>query len=224
VGRVGMHRRVAGLISALLVATVLSGCAERVPSPLPVSNGRAIVLGPEPGFDPDNLSHDWFLAPEGENGRFRVVDLSGTNVLRLEDPGGPLLGRRIAMSLLAAPYLHAGWYLDPGLYGGGPLDGLPRGLRLVIAFEGGTPGGAQLLDRMFPGDLPPYDRSIELRFGGIGAAHPEEALIGLTAVSDQGIRRVLRPPEHGQAGRWHLEAIDLAALYRGFWPRDRIGQ
>lgn len=218
------RRRLAGLGMALLLGATLSACAERLPSPLPTMNGRAIVLGPAPDFDPASLPPDWFVAPPDEDGRFEVVDLAGTKVLRLKAPGGALLGRRIAMPLLAAPYLHAGWYLDPALYGGGPLDGLPRGLRLTVAFEGGTPGGAQLVDRLFAGDLPAHDRSIELRLGGVGATRAEDAAVELAAISDAGVRRVLRGPEQGQAGRWHLEAIDLAALYRGFWPRDRIGQ
>jgi hypothetical protein len=201
-----------------------AGCADRPPAPLATAGGRSLVLGPEPGFSPAALPADWFLAPSRSAARFRVVDLSGISVLRVEAPGGPLLGRRLAMPLLATPYLHAGWYLDPGLYGGGARDGLPRGLRLVIGFKGGTPMGAQLVDRVFTGDLPAHDHFMELRFGGIGAARPEEAWQEFAALNDRGLRRTLRAAERGQAGRWHVEAVDLSALYREFWPRDRVAQ
>jgi hypothetical protein len=210
-------------LAAALMA-VASGCAERPPAPLTAANGRLIVLGPEPGFDLAALPKDWFLAPSRTAGAFKVVDVSGIPVLRIEGSGGPLLGRRIAAPLLAAPYLHAGWYLDPALYNGGPRDGLPRGLRLVVGFKGGTPGGMQLIDHVFPGDLPAHDRFIELRLGGLGTARAEDAQLELAATSDRGVRRLLRPPSRGQAGHWHLEAIDLAALYGGYWPRDRMGQ
>jgi hypothetical protein len=203
---------------------VAVGCANPPPAPLTTANGRSLVLGPEPGFNPAAPPADWFLAPSRSAGRFKVVDLSGTAVLRVEAPGGPLLGRRLAMPLLATPYLHAGWYLDPGLYDGGPRDGLARGLRLVIGFKGGTPMGAQLVDRVFTGDLPAHDHLMELRFGGIGATRPEEAWLEFAAINDRGMRRVLRAGERGQAGRWHVEAVDLSALYRDFWPRDRVAQ
>lgn len=203
---------------------LVTACAERPPAPLPTANGRALVLGPEPDFNPAALPADWFLAPARAASGYKVVDLSGTPVLRVEAPGGPLLGRRVAMQLLAAPFLHAGWYLDPALFDGGPRDGLPRGLRLIVGFKGGTPGGAQLVDRVFTGALPVHDRFLELRLGGIAAARADEALIELAAISDRGVRRVLRGPAHGQAGRWHLEAVDLAALYGSYWPRDGIGQ
>lgn len=212
----------AGAAAAALAAT--AGCAGRPPAPLPETNGRSLVLGPEPGFDPAALPADWFVTPSEGAGRFKTVDVSGTPVLRIEAPGGPLLGRRLAIPLLSMPYLHLGWYLDPGLYGGGARDGLPRGLRLVVGFKGGLPGGAQLLDRVFTGQLPVHDRSIEFRLGGLGATRPEEAWLEFAAISDRGIRRVLRAPDRGQAGRWHVEALDLAALYRDYWPRDRMGQ
>jgi hypothetical protein len=212
------------LAAGLTAALGLAGCARRPPAPLTTLNGRSVVLGPEPGFNPAALPADWFLTPRRSADRFHVVEVSGTPVLRVEAPGGPLLGRQLAMPLLATPYLHFGWYLDPGLYDGGPRDGLPRGLRLVVGFKGGLPNGAQLLDRVFTGDLPAHDRFMEFRFSGIGASRPEEAWLELAAMNDRGIRRVLRASERGQAGRWFVEAIDLAQLYREYWPRDRMAQ
>jgi hypothetical protein len=82
--------------------------------------------------------------------------------------------------------------------------------------------GAQLVDRVFTGDLPAHDHFLELRFGGVGAARPEEAWLEFAALDDRGLRRLLRAGERGQAGRWHVEAVDLSALYRDFFPRDRV--
>jgi len=221
-GSRGSRRRfLAGGLAATLAAA-MAGCARRPPAPLTSVNGRSLVLGPEAGFTPAALPPDWFLLPRKSADRFSVVEVSGTPVLRIEAPGGPLLGRRLQMPLLATPYLHAGWYLDPGLFDGGPRDGLPRGLRLVVGFKGGLPTGAQLLDRVFADDLPVHDRLLEFRFGGVGAAHPDEAWLEFSVANDRGLRRVLRTNERGQAGRWHVEALDLASIYRDYWPRDRV--
>lgn len=221
--RAGSRRSfLAGGLAATLAAA--TGCAERLPAPLATANGRSLVLGPEPGFNPAKLPPDWFVAPTRGADRFKTVEISGTPVLRVEAPGGPLLGRRLAVPLLATPYLHHGWYLDPGLYEGGPRDGLPRGLRIVVGFKGGLPAGAQLIDRVFTGDLPVHDHFIELRLGGVGAARPEEAWLEFAALNDRGVRRVIRAADRGQTGRWHVEALDLAAHYRDYWPRDRIAQ
>ena len=224
VGPRGSRRKflATGFAATLVGAT--TGCAARPPAPLPSSNGRSIVLGPDPGFSPAALPQDWFLVPRKTSDRFSVVDVSGTPVLRVEAPGGPLLGRRLAMPVLATPYLHAGWYLDSGLYDGGPRDGLPRGLKLVVGFKGGLPSGAQLLDRVFADDLPVHDRVLEFRLGGIGAAHPEDAWVEFSVVNDRGLRRILRAGERGQAGRWHVEALDLASIYRDYWPHDRLSR
>jgi hypothetical protein len=210
---------------ALALIVVVAGCARQPPAPLTESaNGRSIVLGPEPGFNPAAPPRDWFLAPPRGTDSYKVVELSGTPVLRIEGSGGSLLGRRLATPLLAAPFLHAGWYLDAALFNGGPRDGLPRGLRLVVGFSGGTSTGTQLIDRIIPGDLPVHDRFFELRLGGLGTTRAEDARLELAAVSDGGLRRVLRGAQGSEAGHWHLEAVDLAALYAAYWPRDRIGK
>ncbi|MBI3453840.1 MAG: hypothetical protein HY057_13600 [Rhodospirillales bacterium] len=219
------HRFIACAFAGLLA---LAACAQEPSASLAFRDGRAVVLGPEPGFNPAALPADWWLSPPREAaGGFTATDLSGVTVLRVTAPGGNLIGRRLTAPLLGAPYLRWGWYLDPALYGGGAGDGLDRGLRIVIGFTGGTPGGAQLTDRLFgvvSGDYPPHDRVIEIDFGGVGAPKAEDATQGVAALSDRGLRRVLRQSAFGQAGEWHIEAIDLAQLYAQFWPHDRMNQ
>jgi hypothetical protein len=212
---------------AFVLFAVLAACADRPPAPLPTANGQAVVLGPDIGFDPGAPPPDWFLVPPRRASGIATAESNGARVLSIAAPGRSLIGRRIETSILASPYLRWGWYVDPALYGGGPGDGLPRGLRLMIGFRGGTPGGPQLLDRLFgglAGDFPPHDRALELRLGGIGAPRPENATVEFAAVSDQGMRRQMRRAAYGQSGKWHVETVDLAAIYAGFWPRDRIGE
>jgi hypothetical protein len=59
--RTGTRR---SFIAGGLAATLgLAACAEKMPAPLPSANGRSLVLGPEPGFNPAAPPADWFVGP-----------------------------------------------------------------------------------------------------------------------------------------------------------------
>lgn len=221
--------RSAAAALSLISLVAIAACAPTAAPPLPTVGGRAVVIGPEPGFDPARVSDPWWRAPTRAANRFASVDLSGRQVLRIDSPaaGQPTtttLGRRIAVPLLSMPYLHWAWFLEPAIFDGGTGDGLDRGLKLSIGFYGGHPSSPQVLDRWLggPEGMPPFDRRIDLAFGGVGQPRGENATQHLVAISDQGIRRELRPPDFRQSGEWKLEALDLARLYGVFWPRDRM--
>lgn len=214
---------------ALAGVLALAACAPSAPPALTTVGGRAIVIGPEAGFDPARLSDPWWRAPARATNRFTTVDLDGRLILRVDAPAPgqsttATLGRRVAVPLLSMPYLQWAWYLEPAIYDGSAGDGLDRGLRLAIGFYGGHPSSPQIADRWFggPDGMPAFDRRIELTFGGIAQPHGESATQRLVAIGDQVVPRELRPPQPGQSGAWKLEALDLARLYADFWPRDRM--
>jgi len=216
---------------AVVALLALAACsAPPPPSPLSEQGGRALVLGPDPAFQPASAQDPWWRSPPSGADRFAVVDLSGTTVLRVnavraDQPSMAALGRRLSVPLLAMPYLHWAWYLEPAVFGGGPGDGLERGLRISVGFYGGAPDTPQLTDIMFgtgPAGTPLHDRRIDITFGGIGAPREQDATQHMAAVNDKGIVYELRPQEFGQAGDWKLEALDLAKLYEHFWPRDPL--
>lgn len=212
-------------LGALACAGLAACAGEPPPTPLAESGGQGLILGPGPEFDPARLPVDWWRSPRQTFGGFAVATLGDVLALRIDAPGGPVIGRRLRTPLLAMPYMRWGWYLEPALYGGGFGDGLDRGLRLVIGCKGGQPKGVQLTDRIFsnlPADYPMHDHLIELVFGGVGAPRAENATQHLTAVNERGLRQELRSAAFGQAGHWQLEALDLAALYRMYWPRDLL--
>lgn len=219
-------------ILALAIAVALSACAGPTspPPPLAETGGRAVVIGPEPGFSTVALKDPWWRSPPDGPSLFSVVELKGTPALEVEAPDAnqpttAVIGRRLSIPLLAMPYMQWAWYLEPAIFGGGPDNGLPRGLRLSIGFYGGAPGTPQLTDRLFgtgPAGYPLFDRRIDITFGGIGAPRPEDAAQRMTAVGGQGVTYVLRKDNFGQAGSWKLEALDLGKLYQQFWPHDRI--
>jgi hypothetical protein len=225
--RRAFHPRLLAVVASLALAAC---SAPPPPSPLPEQGGRALVLGPDPAFQPASLQDPWWRSPADGPNRFAVVDLSGTTVLRVDavaegQPTTAALGRRLAVPLLAMPYLHWAWYLEPAVFGGGPGDGLERGLRISVGFYGGNPDSPQLTDVMFgtgPAGTPLHDRRLDITFGGIGAPREQDATQHMVAVNDKGVPYELRPQEFGQYGEWKLEALDLAKLYEHYWPRDRL--
>ncbi|MBV8536871.1 MAG: hypothetical protein JO128_14830 [Alphaproteobacteria bacterium] len=216
----------------LLLAVVLTAaaCADRPPAPLAETGGWAVVLGPDPGFDPAAARDPWWRSPPRGASLFSVAELDGTPALEIDapefgQPTGAVIGRRLAVPLLAMPYLNWAWYLEPAVFGGGPGEGLDRGVRLSIGFYGGSPEAPQLTDHVFgtgPAGYPIHDRRIDITFGGIGAPRPEDSTQHMAAVDSRGISYELRRDSFGQAGAWKLEALDLAKLYKQFWPRDRM--
>jgi len=217
------------LLAAVAVLAVV-GCVEKAPTPLPEQGGRALVLGPDAGFDPAAAKDPWWRSPPNGAGRFAVVDLNGTTVLRIDavrqsQPTTAVLGRRLAVPLLAMPYLQWAWYLEPAVFAGGPGDGLDRGLKVSVGFYGGAPDTPQLIDAVFgtgPEGYPLYDRRVDIIFGGVGAPREQDSTQHMAAINDKGMVYDLRAREFGQTGSWKLEALDLAKLYEHFWPRDRI--
>lgn len=227
--RAKISNRAVSVVALALVLTA-AACAERPLPPLPEAGGRALILGPDPGFDTAAPKDPWWRAPPRGAARFAVVDLRGTAALEIQAPEGgepttSVLGRRLAVPLLAMPYLQWAWYLEPAIYGGGPGDGLERGLRMSVGFYGGAPETPQLTDRLFgtgPSGYPLFDRRIDVTFGGVGAPRAEDAAQRMTAVNDKGVAYELRRGDFGQAGDWKLEALDLGKLYQQFWPQDRM--
>jgi len=217
--------------TSLAIAAILSlaACAEPAPPALNTVGGRALIIGPESGFDPSRAGPPWWRSPERAANRFTPVDLEGRLVLRVDapspdQPSAAAIGRRVDVPILSMPYLHWAWYLEPTIFAGGPGDGLDRGLRLTIGFYGGHPRSPQITDRWFggPDGMPAHDRRLDIVFGGIAQPRGENASQHLSVISDQGVRHELRPPASDQSGVWKLEALDIANLYGMFWPRDRL--
>ena len=213
---------------ALAALLALTACAEPPAPALTTVGGRALILGPDPGFDPARSGPPWWRSPERAANRFALVDLEGRLVMRIDapapnQPSNSAIGRRVDVPILSMPYLHWAWYLEPEIFSGGPGDGLDRGLRLTVGFYGGHPRSPQLTDRWFggPNGMPAHDRRLDIVFGGIAQPRADLASQHLSVVSDQGVRRQLRPPGD-QAGEWKLEALEIAELYRTFWPQDRL--
>lgn len=147
----------------------------------------------------------------GRRGGTALDARDGVPALRLA--GGrdePAFGLRISTPLLATPYLHWGWLVDPASTGNTPL-------RLVIAFRGGRAGSARLGDSIgawFDAELPAHDRAFEIAWG-----NPP----GTVVTAKDGRPRFVLRGGPAAAGRWWVETADLSELYRRTWPADEVG-
>ncbi|MFM7343936.1 MAG: hypothetical protein ACKO1J_01030 [Tagaea sp.] len=204
--------------AALGALALLAGCAGQQPqSRAPVEDGQIRVLDRIPGLHRNAAADQWWTRRRAEEGQIAVVDLQGTVALRADVPGGALMGRRVDASLAATPFLRWSWYLEPAIFGGGPGTGEERGLRVVVYFlSTDRPRTETWIS--WVRTAPEWDRWAEITFGGFGAARAEAGQQRKSAGDEAGRRIALREPRAGQAGEWHVEAIDLAELHRRFWP------
>jgi hypothetical protein len=207
--------------AALGALALLAGCAGQQPqSRAPVEDGQIRVLDRIPGLHRNAAADQWWTRRRAEEGQLAVVDLQGTVAIRADVPGGALMGRRVDAGLAATPFLRWSWYLEPAIFGGGAGTGEERGLRVVVFFKSGERPWTENWSSWLRAAPAEWDRWAEISFGGFGAARAEAGQQRKSAADDAGRRLALREPRTGQAGEWHVEAIDLAELHRRFWPNE----
>jgi hypothetical protein len=214
-------RAIAGAGTAAMAA-----CVER-PSPPPLMqlpNGRFLILGPTDDFNPNNPPAGWSIVDAERGAPIAITRRFERPMLTLTSPGGTALAREVAGRLSSFPHLGWSWTLEPAAFGGGASDGLERGLRLIVGFNGRSDGFAPYrLQRGYSG-FPPHDRRLAITLGGFGVTRAEFAAIELSAIAEGGNRRILRPAARNLIGAWIAESVDLVDLYRGFWPADRLSE
>jgi Protein of unknown function (DUF3047) len=209
------------ILAVLAAFVLLSGCTKiEQPTRAAVVDGQIRVLERIPGLHRDADAGQWWLRRRVEEGQLAVVDLRGTAAVRADVPGGSLMGRRVDATLAATPFLRWSWYLEPAIFGGGPGSGDPRGMRVVVFFRSSERPVTEEWSSWIWAAPAEWDRWVEISFGGTGAAAAEAAEQRKFALDDSKRRIELRAPRPGQAGEWHVEAIDLVELHRRYWPGD----
>lgn len=185
-------RHFAPRLRAAVVGTALlaAGCAEAPAPPVAVFRDSGAIIGPDPAFDPATPPPDWFAGPDAGQA-FAVVERAGLVALEIRR-ADTAIGRRVAIPLLAAPFLRWGWHLEQ------PTP--DAGIRLVV-------GLARRSDRTAAAER------IEIAFVGAGAGGAR-----VTAAANGGPPILLRRADGSASSGWQVEAIDLAALHRQFRP------
>jgi hypothetical protein len=188
-----------------MAALALASCSEAPAPRLALTTDAATVLGPEPGFDPARPPAGWFAGP-GAAQAFAVVEQDGLTALELRS-AETVLGRRMAVPLLAAPYLRWGWRLEPPV--------ADAGVRLVVGLARGAERAA---GQAGPGQVPPHDRRIELTLVGTAGGARVVGSAGGSPGSAAGV--LLRTVDAASAQAWMVEAIDLGALHARLHPDE----
>jgi hypothetical protein len=208
-------------LAVLGALVLLAGCAKlEQPTRAAVVDGHIRVLDRIPGQHPNAAPDQWWSSRTAGQGQLAVVDLQGTLAVRADMPGGSLMGRRVDAALTATPYLRWSWYLEPLAFGGGPGTGQERGLRVVVFYRSTERPAIEDWRSWLRVSPAEWDRSVQISFGGHGAARAEQAMQRKAVGDDAGRTIPLREPRTEQAGAWHVEAIDLAELHRRFWPNE----
>lgn len=205
---------------AMAATLLLAACAAPAPRAVVVDGSLRLLERGVPGIHQGANAQEWQMARGLNDGQLNVMELQGSVVVRANAPGGATMGRRIATTIGATPYLRWSWYLEPTQFGGGPGDGSERGIRLIAFFRSPTRPGMERYAGWVGVPAAEWDRYVEISFGGFGAPRAEEARLAKWVTDDKGRKLNLRDPRIGQAGAWHVEAIDLAEVHRHFWPNE----
>lgn len=215
------------ILAAAAGGAGLGACAAPPPPPpgLPgLPSGRLLLLGPGAEFDPRHPPAGWSRLGPPEVPIATSTD-AGRSRLSFHAPGGALLLRATDLPLGAWPTLAWSWALEAQAFGGGPGDGLRRGLRILVGCDGGDPGDTLFAPARAGQDetgLPRHRRRFEIAIGGTGATRPELAMVEVSVAADGGQRRILVPAAPLAGGRARAERAALRDLYRDAFPRDRI--
>lgn len=211
-----MHMRLLAIAAFLL----LGACAETAPRAVVIDGSLRILERGVPGTHPGASMREWHYTRGNAEAQLEQMELQGAVVVCGNAPGGATMGRRIATTIGATPYMRWNWYLEPTQFGGGTGDGLERGVRILVFFRSAARPGMERYTSLIGVAPAEWDRYVEIAFGGFGATRAEEARQAKWITDDKGRKLDLRDPRPGQAGNWHVEAIDLTEVHRHFWPNE----
>ncbi len=203
----------------LSIPVLLTGCA--VPRAEISPEGRLEIFGGGTLGASSKLSRDWVIEGEGNVDKFkRQISLERdkgaptgkANLILKSGTKSFLLVRRTKARLLATPFITWSWRMTAKRLAASSIH-------LVVGFHGGNPKsqswGAQPFV-WFGTRLPPHDRVIAIQWG-------EQALERGNLYTDHKVPRYIARGGSRQLGRWWPENLDLAAIYRQVWPKDKIG-
>jgi hypothetical protein len=207
------------LMVTTLVGTMLltlAGCAVKQTNVAP--EGLLAVLGPFPGFSPENLPDDWTIEKNGslDVKQLQIVTKNGMPSLKITNGEDSfIVVRRTNAMMLATPFLSWSWFIEP------PSTSGYHPVHMVIGFYGGDPAsrsGGNRPFRWLVSSLPTHDRAMSLTWGE--SALQRGTLTAPPAGSASAAPRYTVRGGRENAGSWWLETVDLSDLYRQIWPQD----
>jgi len=199
-----------------VIGLTLFGCSVKEANIAP--EGLLSVLGPSPGFSPEDLPRDWIIKKNGNlnMSQLQIVTKAGKRSLKIANAEDSfIIVRRTNAMMLATPFLSWSWLIEPQ----SPTGYHP--VRIVVGFYGGDPRSHIRRNRSFKwlgNSLPKHDRAISFTWG-------ESALQRGALINPKLNKTNIAPTYTVRGGRentglWWLETVDVSTLYRQIWPED----
>ncbi len=213
-------------IGRRLVAMVLvifaTGCTA--PRAVVEPEGRLDVFNPEAAAGAF-LPRDWVLdgiggvgGPDAAGAYLSTVVKDGTPALKIVNGEKNFVAvRRTQAMLLASPFLTWAWYMEAPPGGTHPA-------RLLIGFYGGNEKSQSWESRTFSwfgSPLPTHDRALAIVWGSSAL---QRGILVRPAKGGKDRPRYIARGGRENGGKWWLEYLDLAELYRRLWPGDDLGR
>ena len=213
-------------ISRRLIVMVLvvfaAGCTA--PRAVVEPEGRLDVFNPATAAQAF-LPRDWVVdgvggvgSPDVTGAYISTAIKDGTAALKIVNgEKGFVAVRRTQAMLLTSPFLTWAWYMET------PPDGAPAA-RLVIGFQGGNEKSQSWGSRTFSwlgSPLPSHDRALAIVWG---LSALQRGVLVESAKEKKKWPRYIARGGRENGGKWWLEYLDLAELYRRLWPGDDLSR
>ncbi len=208
----------------IVMALVILAAGCTAPRAIVEPEGRLDVFNPDAAagvFPP----RDWVVdgiggvgGPNVTGAYLSTVVKDGTPALKIVNGEKSFIAvRRTQAMLLASSFLTWAWYMET------PPEGA-QAARLVIGFYGGNEKSRSWKNRTFSwlgSPLPTHDRALAIVWGS--SALQRGTLVRPAKKKKEWPRYIARGGREN-GGKWWLEYLDLAELYRRLWPGDDLGR
>jgi hypothetical protein len=200
-------------LMAMVLIIFAAGCTA--PRAVVEPEGRLDV------FNPDTITgaflpRDWVIDGPNVAGTYlSTVVKDKTPALKIVNGEKSFIAvRRTQAMLLASSFLTWAWYMETPSSGAHPA-------RLVIGFQGGGEKSRSWESRSFTwldSPLPLHDRALAIVWGSSALQR------GTIVRPAKGWPRYIARGGRENGGKWWLEYLDLAGLYRRLWPGDDLAR
>jgi hypothetical protein len=208
--------RLPKLVLIFLLTFLVISCTIRRVGTNP--EGQLQIFGSDTPITNILLPKEWFIDGISETSfllsHLNLVSIDGLPALNLMSGlKGYVFAKRTTASLLATPFLRWSWNVPA-------FSGKIYPLGLIIGFYGSNTKSLNWGDQIMiylGAKRPLFDRAISLIWH-------QNALLRGTVNKHSKLPRYVARGGIENTDKWHVENIDLAALYHSIWPNDDMSK